>query len=84
MFEEPTIADGVAPALGVLSAIQFDNEPFLSANKIDNGPSDWLLTHEFESAERARAQLAPKPPPYLPRARGRVGVGAGLSFAAIV
>ncbi len=33
MFEEPTIADGVAPALGVLSAIHFDNEPFSTTSR---------------------------------------------------
>jgi hypothetical protein len=30
MFDEPLIADGVAFALGVLSAIDLDDEPFLS------------------------------------------------------
>lgn len=52
MFDKPSIADGVAFALGVLAAIDFDDKPLLSTDKIDEIRPDWLLTHEFESAER--------------------------------
>jgi hypothetical protein len=54
MFNEPLIADGVASVLGVLAAIDLDDEPFLSTNKIDDITPNWLLTHKFESAERPR------------------------------
>jgi hypothetical protein len=52
MFDEPSIADGVAPALGVLAAIDFDDKPFLSTDKVNHIRPDRLLTHEFESAHR--------------------------------
>ena len=48
MFDEPLIADGVASVLGVLAAIDLDNKPFLSADKVDHVRPDRLLTHEFE------------------------------------
>ncbi len=52
MFDEPSVADGVVPALGVLPAIDLDDKPFLSTDKVDHVWPDWLLTHEFESAHR--------------------------------
>ena len=48
MFNEPLIADGVASVLGVLAAIDLDDEPFLSTNKIDDITPNRLLTHKFE------------------------------------
>ena len=60
MFDEPLIADGVASVLGVLAAIDLDNKPFLSADKVDHVRPDRLLTHEFESAERPRTKASPK------------------------
>jgi hypothetical protein len=52
MVDEPLIADGVATALGVLAAIDLDDKPVLSTDKIDHVRSDRLLTHKFESAQR--------------------------------
>ena len=60
MFDEPLIADGVASVLSVLAAIDLDDEPLLSTNKIDDIWPDRLLTHEFESAERPRTKVSPK------------------------
>jgi len=60
MFDEPLIADTVAPALRVLAAIDLDNKPFLSTDKVDDIRPDRLLTNELESAQRPRTQASPK------------------------
>ena len=61
MFDEPLIADGVASVLGVLAAIDLDDKPFLSADKVDHVRPDRLLTHELlKSAERPRTKASPK------------------------
>ena len=73
MFDEPLIADGVASVLGVLAAIDFDDKPFLSADKVDHVRPDRLLTHEFKSAERPRTKAPPK------LSFGECGVFAQLS-----
>jgi hypothetical protein len=52
MFGEPLITHDVASALGVLASIDLDDNPFLSADKVDHIRPDWLLTHEFEPAQR--------------------------------
>lgn len=52
MFDEPSVTDGIAPTLGVLPAINLDDKPFLSTDKVDHIRPDRLLTHEFESAHR--------------------------------
>jgi hypothetical protein len=73
MFDEPLIADGVASLLGMLAAIDLDDKPFLSTDKVDSIRADRLLTHEFESAERPRTKLSPKP------SFGERGVSSQLS-----
>ena len=60
MLNKPTIADGVAFVVRVLTTIDLDNEPFLPTREIDDIRSDRLLTHEFEPAERPGAKVAPE------------------------
>jgi hypothetical protein len=48
---EPSIAHSVGSAFGVLTAIDLDHEPLLSADKIDDVRPDGFLTHEFEASE---------------------------------
>ena len=52
MLGQPLIAHGVASALGMLAAIDLDDKPFLPTDKIDDVPSDRLLTDEFVSNQR--------------------------------
>ena len=52
MFDEPVIANAVASTLRVLTAIDLDNKPFFSADKVDDIRADRLLTHKFETAQR--------------------------------
>jgi hypothetical protein len=47
MRDEPSVADGVAFVIGVLAAVDLDNEPLLSTDKIYDIRPDRLLTHEF-------------------------------------
>jgi hypothetical protein len=53
MCDEPLIAHGVASAPGVLAAIDLDDKPFLSTDKVGHIRPDRLLTHEFESTQRS-------------------------------
>jgi len=60
MIEEPLVADRIALAVGMLTTIDLDNEPLLSAYKVYDIGSDWFLTYEFEPADRSRTKVAPK------------------------
>ncbi len=60
MLDEPSISHSVAVAIGVLASVDLEDELFFSTNEIRDVRSDRLLTHEFESAERARTKVAPK------------------------
>jgi hypothetical protein len=60
MFSEPSIAHGVASALGMLAAIDLDDKPFLATDEIKDIPSDRLLTDEFVSAQGPRPNVSPK------------------------
>jgi hypothetical protein len=53
MVDEPPIAHSVASVIGVLAAIDFDHEPFFSADKIYDVRPDRLLAYEFKPGERA-------------------------------
>ena len=53
MFGQPPFAVGIAFADAVSATIDFDDEPFLPTTEIDDVGPDRLLTHKFESAERA-------------------------------
>jgi hypothetical protein len=44
----------------MLTATDLDDETSLAANKIHNIGSDWLLPHELEAAELARAKMPPQ------------------------
>ena len=52
MRDEPLFADGAAAVIGVLAAVDLDDEPLLSTDKIYDIRPDRFLTHEFESGER--------------------------------
>jgi hypothetical protein len=60
MRDQPLFANGVAFVIGVLAAIDFDDEPLLSTDKIHDIRPDRLLTHEFEPGERSAAKVSPK------------------------
>jgi len=60
MVDEPSIARDVAPAIGMLAAIELDDEPFLSTNKIYHVRADRLLTHKFKPGERTRPEMTPQ------------------------
>jgi hypothetical protein len=53
MVGEPSITHDVASAIGVLAAIDLDDEPFLSTDKIHDVRADRLPTDKFKSGERA-------------------------------
>jgi hypothetical protein len=55
MRDEPLFADGAAAVIGVLAAVDLDDEPLLSTDKIYDIRPDRFLTHEFESGERSGA-----------------------------
>jgi hypothetical protein len=57
---EPAIALAVAVIFGMLSAIDFDHEPFLSTDKIGDIRPDRLLPNEFEPAQRSGTKIPPK------------------------
>jgi hypothetical protein len=47
MVDKPVVAFDITLALRVLAAINFDNEPLLTANEIYNEWADRLLADEF-------------------------------------
>jgi len=49
VISQPTISNSVAFVRCVLTPIDLDYEPPLSANEVDNVRADWLLTDEFET-----------------------------------
>jgi len=51
-LDQPSVADGVASALGVLAAIDLDDKALLSTDKIDDVRSNRFLANEFEPAQR--------------------------------
>src|SRR5262249_5855323 len=54
------IAYRVAFVSGMLAAVDFDDEPLLAADEVDNIGSDRLLTHEFVTHQGACAQMTPQ------------------------
>jgi hypothetical protein len=50
VIRQPLIADGVAFVISVLTSVDFDHQPPLSANEIDNVRTNRLLANKFESA----------------------------------
>jgi hypothetical protein len=60
MLAEPAIADGVAFVIGMLAAIDLDDDSFLPTGEIYHIRPDRLLAHEFESGERSRTKILPK------------------------
>jgi hypothetical protein len=49
MTDEPSIADSVAFVSRVLTTINFDDEPFLAAHKVNDIRADRFLADEFEA-----------------------------------
>src|SRR3954469_16076358 len=56
------MALGIVGALGVLAAVELDDELLLEADEVDDVASELLLPAELEAAEAAVAQQAPHPP----------------------
>jgi hypothetical protein len=51
MFDEPSVADGVAFVISMLAAIDLNDNTFLSADKIGGVGPDRLPAHKLEPAE---------------------------------
>jgi hypothetical protein len=49
MVSEPSIAYQVTFVIGVLATVDFDDEPSLSANEVDDIWANGFLTHEFQA-----------------------------------
>jgi hypothetical protein len=47
MLDEPSIADNVALAVGVLATIDLDDEPLFSTDEVYDIRPDGLLAYEF-------------------------------------
>jgi 50S ribosomal subunit-associated GTPase HflX len=45
---QPAIANQVTFVVRVLAAVNLDDEPSLTANKIDDIRTDWFLPHTLE------------------------------------
>jgi hypothetical protein len=60
MRDEPLFAHNIATVIGVLTAVDLDNESLLSADKIYDIRPNRFLTDEFESGERAGAKVSPQ------------------------
>jgi len=54
------IASFVALALIMLSAVDFDDQSALTANKIYGVWANWFLAHELAAVDRTGAQPIPK------------------------
>jgi len=54
-FKQPSVARLVRSALGVLSSINFNDQPLVAADKIDNEPANRFLTNKLVAVDRARA-----------------------------
>src|SRR3954470_15388654 len=59
---QPGIALGIVGALGMLAAVELDDELPLEADEVHDVASELLLPAELEAAEAAVAQQAPHPP----------------------
>jgi hypothetical protein len=88
MLDQPLIACGVALVGGVLSTIDFNDQPALAADEVDNERSHWLLADEFLAVNGATAQPIPKLEfgmgGLMPEAAGAFGRDlVGSAYAAI-
>jgi hypothetical protein len=59
--DQPSVSGLVVIALGMLAAINFNDQFVLETDEIDNVAAQQLLTAEFELAEAAVAQETPHP-----------------------
>ena len=60
MLREPSIAYHITHVDGMLAAVDLDDKPLLSADKVDDLRTDRLLTDELVAAQASRAELAPE------------------------
>src|SRR5690348_11749984 len=60
MLRKPSIAYRVALVGRVLVPVDFDAQPLLSADKVNDVRPDRLLTDELVAAQAARAQATPE------------------------
>ena len=61
MIGKPFVAGNIAPVVGVLPSIDFNDKTTFAANKIDCVRTDRFLPNELESVQPARPQPIPKP-----------------------
>jgi hypothetical protein len=60
MLSEPFVANYISQTIGMLSAVDLNNQTRLAADEIDSVGSDWLLPDKLMSAEPTRSQSVPK------------------------
>lgn len=60
VVDQPPIADGVAWVRGMLAAIDFNDEAALTADKIDDEPTNRFLANKFVPLDLACAQAIPQ------------------------
>ena len=59
MVCEPSIAHSIAFVVGMLAAVNLDDEPSLTANETDDIWSNRFLPNKFESVQRSQAKVLP-------------------------
>src|SRR5262245_53252157 len=69
---EPRVAHGIARAVGVLTAIEFDDELGFEAREVRNVRSDRTLLAEISAADLSTAQIHPKAFFYICQLRSQV------------
>ena len=60
MFQESRSREIVFDLLGVLTPVEFNDEPYLQADEIDQMGADAVLAPEFPATQAAIAQLLPE------------------------
>jgi hypothetical protein len=51
VIDKPSVARGITLVIGVLTAVDFDDESLLAANKVGDVGPDRLLANELESTQ---------------------------------
>jgi hypothetical protein len=59
VISKPSVANGIARAVGMLPSIYLNNQTAFSADKVDRVRADRFLTNKFMAVETARPQPAP-------------------------
>jgi len=61
VINEPPVSDNVTLVRGVLTTVNFYDEPPFAADEIDDVGSDRFLPYELETDKRSGAKVFPKP-----------------------